>query len=125
MKPENTFIKRVNKQLPKDVYCLKTNNPYTAGVSDCWYSSFGGDLWIEYKWLGKITNSVTAKLTELQKHWLNLRWAEGRNVACIVGSPQGALVLIDGEWNEAKETATNLLSVTELATWIKSQVKKV
>ena len=83
IKPENQFISGVHKHLPLDVYHMKTNNPYIAGIPDCYYSGPGGDLWIEYKFIPKLPTRVpiVVNLSALQLHWLDSRHAAGPCVA--------------------------------------------
>ena len=91
MGPENTFIKNVNKLIPKEIYREKMHNPYRGGTPDMWYSGRTGDLWIEYKWLSTLPKLVLPNLSELQKVWLRDRSSEGRSVAVVVGSPTGCI----------------------------------
>jgi len=129
VKPETTYIGRVHKHLPKQVYRMKNNNPYMGGIPDVWYSAQAGDLWAEYKYLPKIPQRVNVRPTELlsklQQEWLNDRYEEGRNVAVIIGCPSGGVLLRDKAWmNELSPLKfTSLIkSNADLATWIKEQV---
>lgn len=122
VKPETTFTASVNRKLPKLLHKEKMNNPYSSGTADMWYSGCKGDLWVEYKYLPKLAVRVTNKvgLSELQLIWLNARHAEGRNVAVIVGHPDGGVVL---RYPFPTELVTshilcNTLSRQELADWI-------
>lgn len=124
-KPESTFIRGVHRHLPKTLYRLKNNNTYVGGIADCWYSGTRADLWVEYKFLPKIAKNNVAALSELQTQWLKSRHIEGRNVAVIVGSPQGGVILCNLEWEKpisSEKFHTELKSRSELATWIQSQV---
>lgn len=126
VKPENNFISGVHKHLPPAIYRMKTNNPYVAGIPDCYYSGNGGSLWIEYKFIPKLPARVPVKieLSALQRQWLDGRNAEGRNVAVVVGSPEGA-VIFRVENLDAVLSATNfrqLMSTKkEVAEWIINQ----
>jgi hypothetical protein len=73
------------------------SNPWRSGTFDDWYSSDPNDLWIEYKFQPKL-GSVRAGLTPLQFHWGSERFDESRNVAVIVGMPQGGIILFRNEW---------------------------
>jgi hypothetical protein len=73
------------------------SNPWRSGTFDDWYSADPQDLWIEYKYQPKL-GSVKADLSPLQFHWGSERFAERRNVAVIVGMPQGGIVLHRDEW---------------------------
>lgn len=126
-KPENTFIRAIHKLLPASVYHMKTHNPYVAGVPDCYYSGSGGDMWVEYKFVPKLpkTGWVKVNLTALQRQWLKGRRDEGRNVAVIVGSPEGAVVLtgpkltldkVEVDWFRAR-----MQNREEVALWLTKQ----
>ena len=93
MGPENRFIQRVHKHLPRNIYREKMHNPYRGGTPDVWYSGTGGDLWVEYKWAEKFGKLVVPALSPLQLDWLTKRKAEGRNVLVVVGSKAGAVSL--------------------------------
>lgn len=99
VKPENTFIRSVNKFLP-DVYKEKMYNPYRSGTPDVWYSGDIGDIWIEYKYIPKIPKSlkIVPALTPSQLKWLKDRHAEGRNIAVILGCPAGGVFLHNLDW---------------------------
>ncbi len=95
MGPENRFIQRVHKKLDKSVYREKMHNVYRGGTPDVWYSGPGGDLWVEYKWIDSVPKSgtIVPNLSALQLDWLTKRYAEGRNVLVVVGTPEGAAVI--------------------------------
>ena len=117
-KPETTLIAGVNKFLPAGVHCEKTNNPYRKGMADVWYSAFPCDLWVEYKWLPRIPKKpFLADLSVLQLNWLRDRYNEGRNVAVIVGCPNGVIILRNLSW-EQPTTFDDLKTRREAAEWI-------
>lgn len=126
IKPENNFIKGVHARLDPSVYRMKTNNPYIAGIPDYYYSGPGGDLWAEYKFIPKLPATVPVKieLSKLQRHWLEGRHAEGRNVAVIVGSPEGALVLLVPQLDmeiTAYDFRERMVAPQYIAEWIAEQ----
>lgn len=101
---EHSFIRSIHNKLPIDVYTWKINDNFQGGVADAYYSRImGGDMWIEYKYLKALPKRpdtpVKLGLSALQHEWLNARLLDGRTVSVIVGSPEGALILTDGEWN--------------------------
>lgn len=100
VKPENTFIQGVHKHLPSAVYRMKNNNPYVAGIPDCWYSGNKGDLWIEYKFIPRIPvrSVVTPNLSALQRQWLQERYKEGRNVCVVIGCKEGGVFMTNLDW---------------------------
>jgi hypothetical protein len=128
-KPENTFISGVHKHIPADIYRMKTNNPYVAGIPDCYYSGSGGALWVEYKFIivpKRPTTLITDGVSSLQAHWLNGRHEEGRNVAIIIGSKGGGIILRATDYRviNAHEFQSRAISRAEIAGWIIQQVTK-
>jgi hypothetical protein len=128
-KPETTFIAGVHKKLDKRVYHMKNNNQYTGGIADVWYSGHAADLWVEYKYLPRTPSRAPLDpmrlLSPLQQAWLRDRRMENRNVAVIIGCPDGGVVLMDRLWElelTVKQFTTLLRSKEELAEWIFTQV---
>jgi len=118
---ESTFTRAINKKLPTEIYVWKVNARYAPGVPDCWYSGPTGDLWIEWKYLPKMPKRHKPKLSALQSKWLNSRYDEGRNVAVLVGSPEGVAIYEDKAWDDQK-SITQLYSRIEIAQWIHSRL---
>lgn len=125
VKPENQFISSVDRHLPVAVYRCKMSNPYIRGIPDKWYSGTKGDLWIEYKFIPRIPVKapIVIDLTELQKDWLENRHREGRNVAIVVGSPKGGVILRpNGCYTITPQAFVEALKPrAEIAQWIISQ----
>jgi len=125
-KPETTFIASVHKHLPKDLYRLKNNNPFAGGIADCYYSGMKADLWVEYKFAARVPKTgLTADLSELQKVWLHDRHKEGRNIAVIVGTKDGGIVLRNLAWENTiplDYITTHLQNRQGLARWIQSEI---
>ena len=128
-KPETTFINALHRKLPTSVYHMKNNNPYTGGIPDLWYSGQAGDLWVEFKYLPSMpvrADVHPAKLlSALQMEWLNGRYAEGRNVAVIIGAPKGGVLLVDRAWEMSLSPqlfASLIRSKDDLIEWIMTQV---
>ena len=136
MQQENQFRASVHKQLknlltnPKmvlGVYQEKMHNPYRRGTPDDWYSGHQRDLWVEYKYRKQLQSVLVDKLlSPLQLFWLQGRHQEGRNVAVIVGFPQGGIVVRPERFNERisiVEIETELLMKRkQLAEWIYNEV---
>lgn len=125
VKPENTYIGKVHKLLPRTLYRMKNNNAFTGGIPDVWYSGTHGDLWVEYKYLPTVPKRSVVEplklLSPLQTKWLNERHAEGREVAVIIGCPIGGVLLRDKHWEasiSATEFSTLIKSNADLAKWI-------
>ena len=111
--PENSFIASIHRQfdklgLPRVPYAEKMHNPYRGGTFDVWYSGCGKsscDLWVEYKFIPELpkrdTTLVLPDLSELQRHWGQERYEEGRNVWVILGCREGGVIYTDMAWEEA------------------------
>lgn len=124
-KPESSFIRGIHKYLPPRLHSEKMNNPYSSGTPDVYYSGPQGDLWVEYKFLPTLAVRATNKinLSELQRMWLHGRHKEGRNVAVIVGCPDGGTVLRAPFPREIStpDIQQGLLTRKQLAEWILTQ----
>lgn len=124
-KPESSFIRGVHKYLPPGLHFEKMNNPYSSGTPDVYYSGPQGDLWVEYKFLPALAVRANNKvnLSELQRMWLHGRHKEGRNVAVIVGCPDGGTVLRAPFPREIStpDIQRELLTRKQLAEWILTQ----
>lgn len=126
-KPENVYIANINRRLGK-THKEKTNNPFRAGTADVWYSGVKGDLWIEFKYLPtlpKRSKEILPELTPRQVQWLNQRLAEGRNVAVIVGTPDGGVIYTNKEWIRpltAEEFKARIVPNQSVSDWIHGQV---
>lgn len=99
------------------------NNPYRSGTADWWYSGAKADLWIEYKFIPRIPVRalIVPDLSPRQKDWLDGRLSEGRNVAVIVGCPEGGVLYRERFWLEALEPEqfrARVLERNALARWI-------
>lgn len=130
-KPETNFRLKIERRLPRALHREKMNNPFRGGTADSWYSGKGGDLWVEYKFLPRVPQRgiITPErldLSHLQCQWLRGRHEEGRNVAVIVGTPAGGVIMRDLEWEE--EVAVDLfvsrtVTVPDIALWIAQQTE--
>lgn len=103
-KPETTFYRAVHQHLPAPLHREKMHNPYFGGTWDVWYSG-ARDLWVEYKFVilpARPATLVNPGLSELQLVWGRGRYAEGRNLAVIVGcgsgKSAGGIILTDRDW---------------------------
>jgi hypothetical protein len=123
---ESQYTQAVHKYLPSWVYAWKINASFAKGVPDAYYSSNKTDLWIEYKFLQSLPkkSKVVPNLSRLQLKWLQNRHKEGRNVAVVVGSPEGSFILTDPiYWSEGFiPNSFKSHSKKEVALWIESFV---
>lgn len=132
--PENKFIAAIHRLLPASVYHMKNHNVYTGGVADVWYSGRLGDLWIEYKFtvlpkrpgtIVSLVNDTKPMLSMLQQEWLRDRRKEGRDVAVVLGTPEGGIWFRGDEWDKphrADALRALLLSKNEIAKTIQARV---
>lgn len=126
---ESQYTQTVHKHLSKEIYRWKINDSFQGGIADAYYSGTNGDLWIEYKYLKslpkKTSTQIIPALRSLQKKWLNARYSEGRNIAVIVGSPDGSIILASPkEWTTGltcEEFKERALTRQETADWIAEQ----
>lgn len=94
-KNETAFIAAIHRKLPHDLYRMKVNLISNNGVFDCYYSGFGGDCWVEYKYLRTTpVKHFNPKryLSDLQQIWGDDRRAEGRQVMAVYGCPDGVFL---------------------------------
>lgn len=129
---ESGFTDSLRKQLIKrGIYCLKLNLRFMKGVPDCWYSGAAGDLWNEHKYFQKLPQTIdltagrTPMLTHHQQQWLEARYNEGRNVAVIVGSPEGHVLFPALDWQAPitrDEYLEQSLKTADFATKIADQL---
>jgi len=103
-KPESTFIASVHRKLSPKPWAEKNHNAYRGGTPDVFYSGLSGCLWIEYKWITiPVRALIEPALSPLQRDWLYCRYHEGRNVAVIIGCPEGGVLLrTPAAWNRSK-----------------------
>jgi hypothetical protein len=103
-KPETRFYTAVHRLLPPlhELHREKMHNIYRGGTADVWYSGRLDDLWVEYKWIAKLPVKAPVRLykelSPLQLRWLRGRYEEGRNVVVILGTPEGAWVSENLDW---------------------------
>ena len=121
IKPENQFIAKIHKRLPSLIYREKTNNRFRAGMPDVYYEGPQDMLWAEYKYLPTARKTFTPDLTKLQANWLRRAHANGRNVAVIVGSPAGGMVL-PGLTGVETEVQADWKPIQTTVAWIASTV---
>jgi hypothetical protein len=122
MPNEHSFVKAVHRLLPPEIYVWKISAQYVRGVPDAWYSGVEGDLFVEYKWMNRTPKRrFTPKIRPNQAKWLRDRCREGRNVAVVIGTPDGAVVLTEHQWETTMEIPQQWLSKKEVAKWIETQ----
>lgn len=128
-KPEAKYKAKVHRLLPVFIHHQGMYTPFSAGTPDHWYSSIEGDLWIEYKWLSKIPKTLHLcnpdikypLLTSKQQQWLRGRYNEGRKVAVVTATPDGAVIFKNLAWETPMDKEIFLAqSVThhQVAEWI-------
>jgi len=120
---EPGYIRSVHRHLPdeKILYRWKINARFQNGVPDCWYSGNLDDYWIEYKYVPQPPKThIPVRLTALQRQWLRLRKREGRNVAVVIGTPLGGVILqhYDSLEEDFIPYPNDFLTTKEVAEWI-------
>ena len=132
-KPEDVFRESVHRYKPKRVFQQKESNAFRGGIPDDYYESNGkpGTLRVEYKFTHKIpkelslTNTTKPNLSGLQMEWLSRAYHNGQQVAVIVGTRAGGLILTDLQWLQPisrEYFESNLKSRKEIMEWIEEQV---
>ena len=121
---EHGFIKAVHRLLPPDLYRWKIHDTYTGGVPDAWYAGPAGTLFVEYKYIQTLpkrsTTEIKTGLSPLQIAWLTRMFNYGVEVAVIIGSNTGAIILVDATWTQPLYLSNfdKPLSNREVATYI-------
>ncbi len=126
---EGTFTQSINQAVRRfpPAYAWKISDKYTAGVPDAYYSGNKADLWVEYKWTSSLPKKADVKptLSELQKDWLRQQFARGRDVAVIVGSPQGCIIYEGLDWeNPVPATPDNTLTKKKVIEWLVQKINR-
>ena len=123
---EHTFIAKIHKRLPPDVFRWKINDTNQAGVPDAMYRGPAGLLFVEYKWLNSLpkkeTTPVKINVSPIQSNWLMGHYSHGQKIAVIVGTPEnGALIHTKTSWRfPINNVLFNELAVShnDVAAWI-------
>lgn len=102
---ESGFWTSLRKKLVPRCYALKLNLRMVAGVPDCWLSGSRDDLWLELKYDKALPRTIdltntSRYLSMRQQQWLTDRHHEGRNVAVLLGSPDGHVLYPGISWTE-------------------------
>jgi hypothetical protein len=136
MGKEASYIRAVNKHLPKEVYTEGMANPYRGGTPDRYYEGPHDDLWVEYKFYEALppvidllhqTAKTKPKLSKLQQDWLVRAHCNNRKVAVIVGCPEGGLILPGISWGKPIKRETFRLGMQTkpaIAEWITRAVMR-
>lgn len=105
---ETEFTRKIHRLLPDHVYAWNISDRFTRGIPDAYYSGPAADLWVEYKFypvLPSKTFQLGAKLTPAQRHWLQNRHAEKRNVAVVIADKSKAIFLENLAWTDTIQPA--------------------
>ena len=130
VKPEGRFIDKVHRHLPKSVYRQGMGLTATNGTPDMYYEGDRSILWVEYKWINKMPESIdlrhrktSPKLSKLQQRWLRRATANHVRTAVILGSPEGAVIMLDDYWDMQQYFKREyLLNPTGVANYIEGIV---
>lgn len=122
VKPETRFYTNINRLLPPKsvLHRQKIDGSTDNGTPDFWYSGSENDLWVEYKWIERKKKPIAIPhlLTSLQFDWIQRRYKEGRNVAVIVGTPEGGQIFVNGTWDGEYPVQSFVLSNKQIAEYI-------
>lgn len=117
------------KRIDPTIYHLKIATAFNNGVPDSWWSGNTGDLWSEQKYLKQLpkreTTIVQIDLSKLQADWITKRHHQGRNMAVIVGSPEGHAIFPGVTWQQPVTKSVFTLSRKDVVLWIVKQVMSV
>jgi len=132
-KPESKFKAKVHRYLDPSIYNQGMYTPFSSGTPDHWYSGVEDDLWVEYKWDAKTPSRIHLcnpdvkypKITGKQQSWLKGRYNEGRNIAVVYATPDGAVVLQSRAWEQPLEREVFMARIADakdIARWIAYKV---
>ena len=121
---EHGYIRSVHRHLPPEMHKWKVHDNYAGGVPDCWYAGPAGNIWVEYKWITKLpkrdTTVIKPNLSAQQLAWLIKMSGHSISCACIIGCPEGGIVLTGkDDWLDG--ISRNMLSLTPakgIASWL-------
>jgi hypothetical protein len=130
---EHGYIRSVHDKLITEVKRVKFNTRYgVAGLPDCWYGGWNSrEIWIEYKYFKSLPKRDTTEIMIKHKSWLAQRdWLDDlvrRKIDCalIIGSPEGAVIELDGQWHKGRYRTDFLqqaYTAREVAGWITARV---
>tara|TARA_R100001460_G_scaffold5433_1_gene15112 strand:- start:10788 stop:11213 length:426 start_codon:yes stop_codon:yes gene_type:complete len=120
---EHGFVRSVHRKLSSDVFVWKINDKFAGGVPDAFYAGAARYLFIEYKYIKLPKRSSTPIKTGLsaqQKLWLNKMLGMDKQVAVIIGSCSGSLILRQ-DWDRpipAELFRQRAMSTEAVAQWI-------
>jgi hypothetical protein len=102
----------------------KVHDNFAGGVPDCWYVGPEGNIWVEYKWIKALpkrdTTRIKPNLSAQQLAWLIKMSGHGISCACIIGFPEGGIVLTEkDQWlNGINKIAMSPFPSRDIANWL-------
>ena len=118
---EHGYIRSVHRHLPADLHKWKVHDNYAGGVPDCWYAGPTGNIWVEYKWIKALpkrdSTLIKPNLSAQQLAWLIKMSGHGISCACIIGTPDGGIILQkEKDWQNgiSKSTIDNPMKLGAL-----------
>lgn len=132
--PETKFRNKVHKYRKKHVYQQKENNQFRGGIPDDYYESYGtpGILRVEYKFVAKppkvinlLSETTKPALSKLQQDWIDRCYGNGHQIAVIVGTNQGGIILTHRRWKKPitrEWFEQNMKNPLEIMEWVERQV---
>lgn len=124
---EHGYIRSVHRHLPADLHKWKVHDNYAGGVPDCWYAGPTGNIWVEYKWIKALpkrdSTLIKPNLSAQQLAWLIKMSGHSISCACIIGCPEGGILLTEkDQWLQGygRQELPALISAREVANWLTS-----
>ena len=121
---EADFTRYIFGKLPPVIYKWKIMNMMQNGVPDAYFSGLAGDCWIEFKWQKAPKRDNTkfkVQVSELQNRWLSYRASEGRNVAVVLGTPDGCRIFDSVNWSIPITRKDLIHTRADIVEWIIKQ----
>lgn len=103
-KPESRFGKKINKKIKelKPKYSIqKMSSVFNRGMFDTQYTSYEGDLWVEYKHFAKQPKRpVDTGVSPLQNRWGLSRFELRQDAVVVlgVGQRRGLIIVNPDRW---------------------------
>jgi len=124
---EHGYIRSVHRHLPAEMHKWKIHDNYAGGVPDCWYAGPHGNIWVEYKWIAALpkrgSTVIKPNLSAQQLAWLIKMSGQDISCACIIGSPDGGILLTETDhWEHGLVKSVlnkaNVLPAKDIARWL-------
>jgi len=96
---EHSFVKSIDRKLPKEVLVWKIADRYSGGVPDAMYAGPKGILFIEYKYVKslpkKLETVIKTTLSPLQEQWITRMQGWNHSVLLVIGSTDKSCLILN------------------------------